>query len=216
VTKKGIVKKTELTAYGNPRQTGIIALTLDEGDELIRVGVTSGDQDIFLGTRGGLSIRFPETEVRPIGRTGRGVIGIRLDEDDEVVGMAVLTPGACILTVTEKGYGKRTHESEYRTQSRGGRGLINQQVTAKTGRVVGIRQVFEEDDVMVMSNQGNLVRVQVSDVSEIGRNTQGVRLITLAEDQRLVGLVRIEDENGRDVMEAEDTGDDVAEAGEDE
>src|SRR5690606_29438313 len=157
---------------------------------------------------------FPEADVRPIGRTGRGVIGIRLDEDDEVVGMAVLNPDACILTVTENGYGKRTHEREYRTQSRGGRGLINQQVTAKTGCVVGIQQVFDEDDVMVMSNQGNLVRIQVADVSEIGRNTQGVRLITLAEDQRLVGLVRIEDENGRDEIDVADTADDAGETAE--
>ncbi len=197
-TKKGIVKKTELTAYGNPRQAGIIALTLDEGDELIGVGVTSGDQEIFLGTRSGLSIRFSENDVRSIGRTGRGVIGIRLDDDDEVVGMAVLSPEASILTVTEGGYGKRTRESEYRTQSRGGRGLINIRVTPKTGRVVGVRQVFKGDDVMLMSDQGNLIRIEVAEVNEIGRNTQGVRLISLNEDQRLVGIVRIEDENGKD------------------
>jgi DNA gyrase subunit A len=197
-TKKGIVKKSELTAYGNPRQTGIIALTLDEGDELIRVGVTTGDQDIFLATRKGLSVRFSETDVRTIGRTGRGVIGIRMDDDDEVIGMEILTSNACILTVTEGGYGKRTHESEYRQQTRGGKGLINLRVTTKTGEVVGIRQVFEGDDIMVMSDSGNLVRVQVSEVSQIGRNTQGVRMITLAEDQRVVGLVRIEDENGKE------------------
>jgi DNA gyrase subunit A len=195
-TKRGIIKKTELTAYGNPRQAGIIAISLDEGDELIRVGVTRGDQDIFLGTRQGLSIRFAETEVRPIGRTGRGVIGIRLEENDEVIGMEVLSPGASILTVTEGGYGKRTRETEYRLQGRGGRGLINLRVTPKTGHVVGIRQVLDEDDVMVMSDQGHLVRVRVHDVSLIGRNTQGVRLISLAPDQRLIGLVRIEDENG--------------------
>jgi DNA gyrase subunit A len=197
-TKRGIIKKTELTAYGNPRQSGIIALTLDAGDELIRVGVTSGEQDIFLATRKGLSIRFAETDVRTIGRTGRGVIGIRMDEDDEVIGMEILAPDACILTVTEGGYGKRTHESEYRQQARGGKGLINLKVTPKTGEVVGIRQVLEGDDVMVMSDSGNLVRVQVSEVSQIGRNTQGVRMITLAEDQRVVGLVRIEDENGKE------------------
>jgi DNA gyrase subunit A len=197
-TKRGIIKKTELTAYGNPRQAGIIAITLDEGDELIRVGVTRGDQDIFLGTRQGLSIRFSETEVRAIGRTGRGVMGIRLDEGDEVIGMEVVNPDACILTVTEGGYGKRTHESEYRLQGRGGRGLINLRVTPKTGYVVGIRQVFDEDDVMVMSDQGHLVRIRVSDVSLIGRNTQGVRLISLAPEQCLVGLVRIEDDNGED------------------
>ncbi|MEE9147005.1 MAG: DNA gyrase subunit A, partial [Candidatus Tectomicrobia bacterium] len=204
-TKRGIIKKTELTAYGNPRQAGIIAITLDEGDELIRVGVTSGDQEIFLGTRKGFSIRFSETEARSIGRTSHGVIGIRLEEDDEVIGMAILSPDASILTVTEGGYGKRTLESHYRLQSRGGKGLINLRVTPKTGQVVGIRQVFDEDDVMVMSDQGHLVRIRVADVSNIGRNTQGVRMITLASDQRLVGLVRIEEENGQGdgAMEAE-------------
>jgi DNA gyrase subunit A len=205
-TKRGIIKKTELTAYGNPRQAGIIAITLDEGDELIRVGVTRGDQDIFLGTRQGLSIRFSETEVRAIGRTGHGVIGIRLDEGDEVIGMEVLNADACILTVTEGGYGKRTHESEYRLQGRGGRGLINLRVTPKTGYVVGIRQVFNEDDVMVMSDQGHLVRIRVADVSLIGRNTQGVRLISLAPEQCLVGLVRIEDDNGEDKGDEETNG----------
>ncbi len=205
-TKKGIVKKTELTAYGNTRQTGIIALTLDEGDELIRVGVTTGEQDIFLATRKGISIRFAEDDVRTIGRTGRGVIGIRMDDDDEVVGMEILTPDSSILTVTECGYGKRTIESEYRTQSRGGKGLINLRVTPKTGQVIGVRQVFEEDGVMVLSDSGNLVRLQVSDVSQIGRNTQGVRLINVSDDQRVVGLVRIEDDNGEDL---EDDGDEI-------
>jgi DNA gyrase subunit A len=193
-TKRGIIKKTELTAYSNPRQSGIIALTLDPGDELIRVGVTRGDQDIFLGTRRGLSIRFRETDVRPMGRTARGVIGIRLAEDDEVVGMEVLGEGACILTVSEGGYGKRTSASEYRVQTRGGKGLINLRLTPKTGAVVGIRQVFDEDDVMVMSNQGNLVRLRVADIPRIGRNTQGVRLINLAPGQHLVGVARIEED----------------------
>jgi DNA gyrase subunit A len=196
-TKKGIIKKTELTAYSNPRQTGIIALTLDEGDELIRVGVTRGDQDIFLATRYGLSIRFKETDARSIGRTARGVIGIHLEQDDEVVGMEVLSEGATILTVSEGGYGKRTSEAEYRVQSRGGKGLINLRVTPKTGTVVGVRQVFEEDDIMVMSNQGNLVRLRVADISRISRNTQGVRLINLSSEQRLVSVARIEEDTGR-------------------
>lgn len=194
-TKKGIVKKTELTAYSNPRQAGIIALTLDEDDELIRVGVTSGNDDIFLGTRRGLSIRFHETDARPIGRTGRGVIGIRFEEDDEVIGMEVLQPGVTILTVTETGYGKRTEETEYRVQNRGGRGLINLRLTPKTGDVIGIRQVLETDDVMLMSNEGKLIRLGVAGIRRIGRNTQGVRLINLTADQRLVGVVRIEEED---------------------
>ena len=200
-TKKGIVKKTELTAYSNPRQTGIIALTLDEGDELIRVGVTRGDQDIFLATRQGMSIRFKETDARSIGRTARGVIGIRLEENDEVVGMEVLGEGAAILTVAEGGYGKRTSEAEYRVQSRGGRGLINLRLTSKTGMVVGVRQVLDEDDIMVMSDQGNLVRLRVMDIPRIGRNTQGVKLINLTADQRLVGVARVEEENGRPAAE---------------
>jgi DNA gyrase subunit A len=186
-----------LTAYTNPRQSGIIALTLDDGDELIRVGVTRGDQDIFLATRRGFSIRFNETDVRSIGRTARGVIGIRLEEDDEVIGMEVLSEGSTILTVSEGGYGKRTSATEYRVQSRGGKGLINLRLTPKTGVVVGIRQVFDEDDIMVLSNQGNLVRLRVMDISRIGRNTQGVRLINLTAEQRLVGVARVEEDNGR-------------------
>jgi len=198
-TKNGIVKKTDLTAYGNPRQGGIIALTLDDGDELISVGVTHGDQDIFLGTRQGYSLRFNEADARSIGRTARGVIGIRLEENDEVIGMEVLSPDSSILTVSESGYGKRTSETEYRVQGRGGKGLINLNVTSKTGLVVSILQVFDDDDIMVMSDQGNLVRLQVADIRRIGRNTQGVRLINLTSEQRLIGVVRIAEDNARPV-----------------
>lgn len=209
-TKNGIVKKTELTAYGNPRQGGIIALTLDEGDELIGVSVTHGDQDVFLGTRQGIALRFNEDDVRSIGRTGRGVIGIRMDEGDVVVGMEVLNPGATILTVSESGYGKRTSETEYRVQGRGGKGLINLNVTPKTGPVVGILQVFDDDDIMVMSDQGNLVRMQVVDIPRIGRNTQGVRLINLTAEQRLMGVVRIAEENMRSTMDMDEEGDELS------
>ena len=210
VTKFGVVKKTSLQAYGNPRQAGIIALNLDDGDELIRVGVTQGDQDILLGTRKGLSIRFNEADARSIGRTARGVKGIRLATDDEVIGMEVLSPDSTILTVSESGYGKRTAESEYRTQSRGGKGLINLRVTAKTGPVMGILQVFDEDDVMIMSDQGNLVRLPVRDIRSIGRNTQGVRLINLGPEQRLVGAVRIEEDGAEDADAPDDAGEDGA------
>ena len=207
-TKFGVVKKTSLQAYGNPRQAGIIALNLDEGDELIRVGVTQGDQDILLGTRKGMAIRFNEADARAIGRTARGVKGLRLAKDDEVVGMEVLSPGSTILTVTESGYGKRTVESEYRTQSRGGKGLINLRVTDKTGPVMGILQVFDDDDVMIMSDQGNLVRLPVADIRSIGRNTQGVRLINLGPEQRLVGAVRIEEDGEEGVAAPDDAGED--------
>ncbi|MCY4513559.1 MAG: DNA gyrase subunit A, partial [Candidatus Tectomicrobia bacterium] len=209
-TKFGVVKKTSLQAYSNPRQAGIIALNLDDGDELIRVGVTQGDQDILLGTRKGLSIRFNEADARSIGRTARGVKGIRLATDDEVIGMEVLSPDSTILTVSESGYGKRTAESEYRAQSRGGKGLINLRVTAKTGPVMGILQVFDEDDVMIMSDQGNLVRLPVRDIRSIGRNTQGVRLINLGPEQRLVGAVRIEEDGEEDVDAPDDAGEDGA------
>jgi DNA gyrase subunit A len=205
-TKFGVVKKTSLKAYSNPRQAGIIALNLDDGDELIRVGVTQGDQDILLGTRKGKAIRFNESDARAIGRTARGVKGLRLAKDDEVVGMEVLSPDSTILTVSESGYGKRTTESEYRTQSRGGKGLINLRITAKTGPVMGILQVFDDDDVMVMSDQGNLVRLPVGDIRPTGRNTQGVRLINLRADQRLVGAVRIEEDGEDDIDETDDTG----------
>ena len=205
-TKFGVVKKTSLKAYSNPRQAGIIALNLDDGDELIRVGVTQGDQDILLGTRKGKAIRFNESDARAIGRTARGVKGLRLAKDDEVVGMEVLSPDSTILSVSESGYGKRTTESEYRTQSRGGKGLINLRITAKTGPVMGILQVFDDDDVMVMSDQGNLVRLPVGDIRPTGRNTQGVRLINLRADQRLVGAVRIEETGEDDIDETDDTG----------
>lgn len=205
-TKFGVVKKTSLKAYSNPRQAGIIALNLDDDDELIRVGVTQGDQDILLGTRKGMAIRFNESDARAIGRTARGVKGLRLAKDDEVIGMEVLSPDSTILAVSENGYGKRTTESEYRTQSRGGKGLRNLRITAKTGPVMGILQVFDEDDVMVMSDQGNLVRLPVGDIRPTGRNTQGVRLINLRADQRLVGAVRIEEDGEDDIDETDDTG----------
>jgi DNA gyrase subunit A len=208
-TKKGIIKKTELTAYGNPRQGGIIALTLDEGDELIGVSVTHGQQDIFLGTRQGYALRFNETDVRPIGRTGRGVIGMRLEDGDEVIGMEVLSADASILTVSEGGYGKRTSESEYRVQGRGGKGLINLNITEKTGLVVSVLQILDNDDIMVMSDQGNLVRLEVASMRRIGRNTQGVRLINLAPEQRLVGVVRIAEDNARATTERDASPDEL-------
>ena len=208
-TKKGIIKKTELTAYGNPRQGGIIALTLDEGDELIGVSVTHGQQDIFLGTRQGYALRFNETDVRPIGRTGRGVIGMRLEDGDEVIGMEVLSAYASILTVSEGGYGKRTSESEYRVQGRGGKGLINLNITEKTGLVVSVLQILDNDDIMVMSDQGNLVRLEVASMRRIGRNTQGVRLINLAPEQRLVGVVRIAEDNARATTERDASPDEL-------
>ena len=191
-TGRGVIKKTDLIAYASPRSGGIIALTLDEGDELIDVQQTNGDQDIFLGARKGNAIRFKEQDVRPMGRTARGVVGIRIAGDDEVVGMEVLRDGNYILTVSEKGFGKRTEISEYRLQSRGGKGIINLKTTPKVGNVTRIKQVTGDEDIMLISNTGNIIRLGVNEVSLLHRSTQGVKLIDLADGETLVGLARVE------------------------
>lgn len=195
-TKKGILKKTVLNEYSRPRTGGIIAITIDDKDELIDVKQTAGDQDIFLGTRKGMAIRFKETEVRNVGRTARGVIGIRMDEDDEMVGMEICGNEDCsILTVSERGFGKRTAIREYRPQGRGGRGLLNLKTMPKVGFVSGIRQVTGEEDVMLISNSGNIIRLHVNEISMLHRNTQGVRLIDIGEDEKVVGFARTERDN---------------------
>ena len=194
-TKQGVLKKTQLTAFSNPRVGGIIALNLDEGDELIGVGQTDGSLDVFLGTRGGKAIRFPEDKVRAMGRSARGVRGIDLAKGDCVIGMEVVSPGNIILTATEFGYGKRSRVDDYRLTNRGGKGVINIKVTEKNGPVVGIRRVTEDDEFMLITTGGQLIRSRVQDVSIIGRATQGVRLIGVKEGDRVAALGRIE-ENG--------------------
>ncbi|TQF10100.1 DNA gyrase subunit A [Myxococcus llanfairpwllgwyngyllgogerychwyrndrobwllllantysiliogogogochensis] len=186
VTKKGVVKRTDLSAFDNVRSSGIIALGIDEGDELVAVMITDGTKDILLSTASGMSIRFPETEVRSMGRQAFGVKGITLDETDEVVGADVVENDSAILTVTENGYGKRTEESEYRQQGRGGKGIIDIKATERNGKVVGLLQVKESDEVMLVTNGGMLIRMKVREISVIGRNTQGVRLIALENDQEKV------------------------------
>ncbi len=193
-TKRGIIKKTDLIAYSNPRSGGIIAITLDEGDELIDVKQTNGDQDIFLGVKKGNAIKFNEEDARPIGRTARGVTGIRIAKDDEVVGMEVLSDSNFILTVSEKGFGKRSPISEYRLQSRGGKGIINLKTTPKVGFVTRIKQVTGDEDIMLISNTGNIIRLGVNEVSVLHRSTQGVKLIDLADGEKLVGIARVERE----------------------
>jgi len=193
-TRRGIIKKTDLIAYSNPRTGGIIALTLDEGDDLIDVKQTNGDQDIFLGARKGNAIRFNEKNVRAMGRTARGVVGIRMAADDEVVGMEVLSESNSILTVSENGFGKRTEISEYRLQSRGGKGIINLKITPKIGLVTRIKQVTGDEDIMLISNTGNIIRLGVNEVSLLHRSTQGVKLIDLGDEEALVGLARVERE----------------------
>ena len=199
-TKQGIVKKTELSAYGNPRQGGIIALGLEEGDKLISVHVTDGQREILLGTKQGITIRFTEDEVRPMGRTAYGVKGITLEEGNVVIGMETITPDSTtsILTVTEGGYGKRTPVTEYRIQGRGGKGIISVKTTERNGLAVGFLQVREGDQIMLMAAQGKVLRCSVDDIREIGRNTQGVRILELNGDDRVVAVARLAESTERD------------------
>jgi DNA gyrase subunit A len=195
-TRSGVVKKTELQAYANPRTGGIIALTLDQADELIAVRLTGGEDEIFLATKQGMAIRFSEDEVRPIGRAGRGVIGIALETGDEVVAAEVVRAGTAVLTVTERGYGKRTEVEEYRLQGRGGKGIINIRVTEKNGPVVSALQVQEQDQVMMISQEGKVNRVNVREISVIGRATQGVRLQGLEANDRVAAVTSLVAEEG--------------------
>ena len=194
-TRRGLVKKTDLMAYSSPRVTGIRAIALEENDSLIGVQLTDGDQDILLSTMDGQSIRFKEEQVRPTGRDTMGVIGIRLEEDDQVVSMEVLHPGASILTVSDKGMGKRTGIDEYRSQGRGGRGLITMKTTDRTGRVVGVQQVVDEDQLMLITDGGKIIRLRIGDLRVIGRNTQGVHLIDLDNGERVVSLTRLAEDD---------------------
>jgi DNA gyrase subunit A len=190
-TKKGIIKKTELESYSHPRPSGIIAITLEEGDELISAEVTDGKRDVFLGTRDGLSIRFSETDVREIGRTGKGVIGIRLEEGNEVVGMEIVRDDSTILTVTENGYGKRSTLEDYRSQGRGGKGIITIKITEKNGRVIGMAQVSGDDEIILITMNGKVLRIRAKDISVQGRNTQGVRLFDIDENDKVISFAKV-------------------------
>jgi len=198
VTRKGVVKRTDLNAFSNVRSAGIIALGVEDGDSLVAVFITDGSKDILLSTAQGMSIRFSEAEVRSMGRQAYGVKGITLDEGDEVVGADVVERGSTILTVTENGYGKRTEESEYRIQGRGGKGIIDIKTTERNGKVVGLAQVKDRDEVMLVTNGGMLIRIKVQDISVIGRNTQGVRLITLESDGEEVSGISKLPESGEE------------------
>ena len=202
-TKNGLVKKTELMAYANPRASGIRAIGLEDGDEVIGVRLTDGQQELILSTADGQSIRFKEEQVRPTGRGTFGVVGMKLDEGDKVVSMEILSLGFDILTVSEGGYGKRTEMAEYRLQSRGGKGIITMKTTDKTGRVIGVQQVTEEDQLMLISNKGKIIRLRIKDIRVIGRNTQGVRLIELEDGERVVSLARLAEKEEDDELEHE-------------
>jgi len=199
-TRQGVVKKTALSGFSNPRAGGIIAMGVEEGDSVITVLVSEGKGEIFIGTRNGMAIRFPEDDVRPMGRTAYGVRGITLRDDDVVVAMEVVRPVGTLLTVTERGYGKRTEMEEYRVQSRGGVGVINISTSARNGQVVGVSYVEEGDEVLLITQQGMIIRMPTNDVRSIGRATQGVRLIEIEGEDRVVSVARLveKDENGEE------------------
>lgn len=211
-TQKGYIKKTDLSAFSHPRQGGIVALTLGEGDRLLGVDITDGTCDILLGTRLGIVIRFREEDVRPVGRTARGVRGIALSKKNAVIGMVTITgeSQSSILTVTERGYGKRTQVEEYRTQSRAGKGVISVKVTNKNGPAISFHQVWEADEIMLMSAEGMILRARMLDLREIGRNAQGVRLMDLPKDDRLVGVAKLAEADEEDASGT--SGEDSAQA----
>ncbi len=191
-TRKGLVKKTPLSMYSNVRSGGIIAINLEEGDSLLSVRITGGDDQIFIGTRQGMGIRFSEKDVRPMGRDTTGVIGVSLKKDnDEVVEMDIVDEKAHLLSVTENGYGKRSEVEEYRFQGRGGSGVINVKVTEKNGPVVGIKSVVDSDQLLLITERGQLIRIKVNGIRETGRAAQGVRVIQLEEGDRLVALAKL-------------------------
>jgi DNA gyrase subunit A len=203
-TRNGTVKKTDLMAYANPRRAGIIAINLENGDELIDVRLTDGQQEIILSTCGGQAIRFREQDVRGMGRSAGGVRGITLDKEDRVIGLDVADRALTLLAVAANGYGKRTEMDEYRLTRRGGKGIITMRVTDKTGPVVGVRMVGSDDDIMLVTDGGKVIRTPVRGISVIGRNTQGVRLIDLGDGERVVGVARLaEKDDDVDVPEGD-------------
>ena len=190
-TRRGLVKKTDLMQYASPRPSGIIAIALEEGDEVIGVRLTDGTREAILSTRDGQAIRFKEEEARPMGRDTYGVRGMKLDEGDEVVSLDLVEPGATLLAVSENGYGKRTEMEEYRLTRRGGKGIITMKTTDKTGRVIGVRMVTDDDQIMLITSGGKVIRLRVNEIRVIGRNTQGVRLIGLEEGERVASVARL-------------------------
>lgn len=196
-TKNGLIKKTSLVEYNSARKTGLQAITLKEDDELITVRLTDGEDNVVLVTEQGMSITFDEKDVRPVGRTAQGVIGIRLGEDDKVIGMESIISGnekATLLAITENGFGKRTELEEYRIQNRGGRGVITYKVTPKTGKIIGIRIASDEEDVMLITDTGTIIRLKIKDISVLGRATQGVTLMRTNDGGKVVSIETIQEE----------------------
>lgn len=198
-TRNGIIKKTKLMEYNTTRKTGLQAITLKEDDELIDVRLTDGERNVVMVTHEGMSITFAESDVKPVGRVSQGVIGIRLDPDDFVVGMEpIYDEKAYLLTITENGFGKRTELGEYRVQTRAGKGVITYKITPKTGKVVGIKVVKDEDDVMLITDKGIIIRLEVPNISVLGRSTQGVTLMKTNDGGKVVSIAKISPDEGED------------------
>ena len=195
-TKNGLIKKTALKEYDSTRKTGLQGITLKQDDELISVRLTDGEDNVVLVTREGICITFDEKDVRPIGRVSQGVIGIKLDKEDEVIGMESIVTGskATLLAITENGFGKRTELDEYRVQARGGRGVITYKITPKTGKLVGIRIAAGEEDVMLITDTGTIIRLAVKDISVLGRSTQGVTLMRTNDGGKVVSIELVEEQ----------------------
>jgi DNA gyrase subunit A len=201
-SRQGTIKKTALSAFANPRRGGIAAMDLPEGDELIETGITDGTNEIILATQSGLAVRFHEDKVRAMGRTAYGVRGVALDPGDRVIGMVVVKRSSTLLTVCEGGYGKRSEISEYRLTNRGGKGVINIKTSDRNGPVVAIKEVLDDDELMIISQHGIVIRLPLTNVRVMGRATQGVRLINLDEGDKVIDVARVVASDG-----AEENGD---------
>ena len=215
-TKNGMVKKTPMTEYANVRKNGLQAIVLREGDELIEVKATDNTEDIILATKKGMCIRFKETDVRVTGRVSIGVIGMKFDEDDEVIGMQMVSQGECLLVVSEDGMGKRTYVSEFTAQNRGGKGIRCYKITEKTGALIGAKLVDDDREIMLITNEGIIIRMAVNDISIIGRNTSGVKLMNIDQDSdvRVASIAKVREssqDDGETGDEEESSADESAE-----
>jgi DNA gyrase subunit A len=207
-TRNGLVKKTDVMEYSNIRKGGLAAVSLREDDQLIDVKLTDGNQDIIISTYNGMAIRFKETDARPIGRVSQGVKGIELDEGDHVIGMEVCTENTTLLVVTENGFGKRTELDEYKVQNRGGKGVLTYRITEKTGKSAGMKLVSSDDDIMLISSDGTIIRMKVSEVSILGRATQGVTLMRMSDGVKVVSIARMVNEDDVDSDDSFDNDED--------
>jgi DNA gyrase subunit A len=209
-TKNGTIKKTALYDYKNIRKSGLIAIELREGDEIVNACLTNDDEDIVIVTHNGMAIRFENEDARAVGRGSIGVRGISLGEDDFVVGVDVCKPGDSMLLITEKGFGKRTSIDEYRTQSRGGKGLITYKISEKTGKVAGMMFVTDDNDVMLITQSGTIIRLHAADINTIGRATRGVTLMRTSEENPIVGCSKtFREEEVEEVVSDESTSEEV-------